>query len=264
VSLGRPGRAAVAVLAVAVAFALVGCGAGGGDPERGEPDGSRSGSAATGRPLSSDEAQLLADTLTRNLEGGGASFTAAFTVDGGDVEVTGDVDWAGHAGAAQVRIGAAPPYEVRWTADAVLQALPGTRERLTALGRPGVEWFVHPADPAGRRLDALVAVLIGLAATTPDNPVNLRQRDDVDVLGSATVDGQPVVRIRSGDLVLWIGRGDGRLRRLEAPLAFVDGPARIDLRDPRPVTVELPARATVAEAEAFPDVYAELTSVGVL
>lgn len=250
-------RARVAA-ALAAASLAAGCGGGGGaaadPPSTTDP----------GRSPTPAEAGLLAGALAEDLEAGGADFDVELRVQGAEVRVTGSVDWAGHAGTGAVTFGDAPPYDVVWTTDAVLQALPGIEERMAAEGRPGVRWVVHPAEPDQRRLDSVVAIVTGLASTTPDNPVNLEQLADVALLGAGEVDGVATTTFRSGDLVLSVGTDDGLLHRLVAPIAFADEPVTFTFTRHGPVAVPLPATTEVVDVAEVPELYDELTAVGVL
>lgn len=225
------------------AFLLAGCGDDPGDAER---------------ALDAEEAGLLAGALFENLQDEGAAFEVTFEVSGTNVLFTGSIDWVNHAGTGQVAYGDAPPYDVVWTDDAVLERLPGLAERVR-----GADWVVRRPDPSQYRLDTVISILVGLASTTPDNPVNLQQQDDVRFLKNDKVSGDDVLVMRSGGVEFWIDdRGD--VRRVDAPIRFTDDGARIDLHDRGAVDVELPARNDVVDVVEIPGDYAELTQLGVL
>ncbi len=221
--------------------------------------------AATGpRPVTAEEAGVLADVLHRNLDAGGAQFDAVATVGGAPVRLQGIVSWTDHAGSAALSVGSLPPYEVRWTADAVFRALPGLSERMAALGRPGVGWVVRPADPQGTRLDVVIGLVVGLAATTHDNPVSLQQQAEVQWLRSETAGEGAIDVYRKGRLELSIGRADSMLRRVVAQLAFTDGHLRIDLTAFGPQPFALPPQVEIVDGREIPAVYSELTQLAVI
>jgi hypothetical protein len=214
--------------------------------------------------VTATEAGILADVLHRNLESGGAHFEATAMIDGAAVSLRGVVSWTAHAGSAALQVGSIPPYEVRWTADAVFRAVPGLAERMAAAGHPGVRWVVLPADPQGRRLDVVIGLLVGLASTTPDNPVNMQQQPDVEWLRSGTVDGDEVDVFRKGRIELSIARSDAMLRRLLAQLAFTDGPLQVDVSDFGSQPFAIPPSDEIIDGRQIPDVYAELTQLSVI
>lgn len=248
-------RARFASLGVAGALLVAACG--GGTESIRAP-------VSPARALTAGEAGLLAGVLARNLDAAGAHFTASATIDGAPVRLEGVVNWARHAGAASLRVGSIPPYEVRWTADAVFRALPGLAERMASRGRPGVRWVVLPADPKSRRLDVVIGLLVGLAATTADNPVNLQRQSDVRALGERTVDGHLVDVFRKGRIELWVDRQDAMLRRAVAQLAFTESGLQIDVSDfgPRPLTV--PDQEQIVDGREIPEIYRDLTQLSVI
>ncbi|MEA2900381.1 MAG: hypothetical protein QOH36_268 [Actinomycetota bacterium] len=237
-----------------VAAVLVGCGGGSDRPAaRSEP-----------RAVTTREAGVLADVLHRNFQAGGAHFVATATIDGAPVRLDGAVSWADHAGSGFLSVGAVSPYEVRWTADAVFRALPGLPERMAAQGRPAVRWVVFPADPQNTRLDVVIALLVGLAATTSDNPVNVQQQSDVQWLGADTVDTEGVDVFRKGRIELYVARSDSMLRRVLAQLAFTDDRLRVDVTGFGPQPFAIPPAEQIVDGRDIPEIYAELTQLSVI
>jgi hypothetical protein len=244
---------AAAVSAALLAGAACGRGSDGAAAER-----------ATPRAVTSREAGVLADVLHRNFEAGGAHFDATASIGGAPIRFQGVVNWGDHAGSGFLGIGSLPPYEVRWTADAVFRAVPGLPERMAAQGRPGVRWVVLPADPQNTRLDVVIAVLVGLASTTPDNPVNVQQQADVQWLGSETVGTDQVDVFRKGRIELYVARTDSMLRRVLAPLAFTDEQLRVDVTGFGPQPFAIPPEEQVVDGRNIPEIYTELTQLSAI
>lgn len=230
----------------------------------GSTTGAKSTTSPAPRVITAQEASVLASVLHRNLEAAGARFTASAAIDGAPVRLDGTVSWADHAGTAMLRVGSVAPYEVRWTADAVFRALPGLPERLASRGRPDVRWVVLPAEPTGRRLDVVISLLLGLAATTPDNPVNLQRQPDVQALGENAIDGRAVHVFRKGRIELWIDKHDSMLRRAMAQLAFTDSALQIDVSGFGPQPFAIPPTDEIVDGREIPDVYRELTQLSVI
>ncbi|WP_166868766.1 hypothetical protein [Salinibacterium sp. ZJ70] len=188
---------------------------------------------ATARPVSSQEAELLATTRFLNFDQGGVRFSTQLPVDGSALTLTGWVDHAAHVGYAAVT-GDFPAQAMLWTGDTVgIRASEPDGEGLPVLPIPALDdlaWQSRALDAAASDLDRMLTVLLGLGADRPDNPLLLQQsgalwlRDDevggepVTVFAAPPSD-EPIaagttVSADTSPLRLWVG-ADGRLRQAE-------------------------------------------------
>lgn len=214
-------RSALAVGVVAVT--LVGCG---GD------------SASDPRPLSRDQATVMADLLYRNYESGGADFTLSTVAGpgGGTITVSGEVDWTHHRGHASVNSsapGTAPVTEVWWNEQAVFERRPALDEKLFAEGlalSPAV--IGRPVDIDHRRMDQLIAILVGLAATQPDNAELIAQAEGSAFLRDDMLRGVNIEVLRYGErTIYWVDKVTGEMVRFEGSDESGQYPVVIDIFD---------------------------------
>ena len=215
-------------IAVALVLLLAGCSA---DSAAQEP------TAPPARPVTTEEAQLLAVVRFNNFDTGTRPFSTAITEKGTELELQGWIDYAGHLGYAQVT-GSFTPQALLWNGTTV-----GVHDSAPdANGNPALpikdptstDWITHPLDGSTSRLDSLLIVLGGLGSDRPDNPLLLQQAGAL-WLRADTVDGTPVTVFASppsdkppaaGDpaittdtspLRLWVNAA-GLLRRAEIRL----------------------------------------------
>lgn len=160
----------LAAAALSAALVLGGCTATGG-PDR-DP----------GAPVTAEEARTLSRLLQRNHQRGGADFVATAPY-GGDavLTVTGEVDFRGAAGRAQVTTspGDGRPErttEVVFDADEVWL---GEVDLLAAAGLPDVRWLRRPLGPDGTAelLDVVLRVVLNLGRAPADDPRSFLERD---------------------------------------------------------------------------------------
>lgn len=172
-------RLAVAGAAIAVVLALAGCA------------GDTGGEA---RPVTSEEAQLLALARFNNFDAGSRPFTAEITDAGLDLSLRGWVDYAAQIGYAAVT-GQSDARVLLWTAGiAGFRVGEPDADGYPVLPIPSLEladWSTHEIDPAASRLDALIATLSALGADRPENPL-LVQQSGALWLGTETIDGTEV------------------------------------------------------------------------
>ena len=163
------GAARLVAAALSAGVLLGGCTAAGADRE-------------PGAPVTAEEAQTLSRLLQRNHQHGGADFVATAPF-GGDavLTVTGDVDFRGAAGRAEVMTssGDAGPdrtAEVVFTADAVWL---GDADALAAAGLPEARWLRRPLGPDGTAelLDVVLRVVLALGRASADDPRSFLERD---------------------------------------------------------------------------------------
>jgi hypothetical protein len=228
------------VLGILLVTVAPGCGA---DEETQEPQS---------RPLSDDEAARLAQTGYTNFQAGGAEFEAnsAFLVDPIEsLTLYGEVDWVDHLGRAVVR-GSGPDeglIEVYWDLQYVYERRPAMDIVVEASGGPPSPWIARPADPSGRQLDRLIALVMALASEQPDNALLIQQTDGSAFMRTDELRDSPVEVLRYGNRNLhWLSLDDGRLVRFEGNSSTGTAPTVIDLVELRIVEVpSLPPSAIV-------------------
>jgi hypothetical protein len=216
-----------ALVAFALAVCFVGCG--GDDPPATPPP-----AADEGRPVSDEQALVLARLLQQNWQHGGARFTGEVPVQGMRIPMTGRVDFRSGRGTATLREPSAAPRRYVWTRRAVYaQSQPGSRR-----------YVVQPADPDGDPVHAAIAMINLLSAETIDNTTNIKDQG-ARFLHRDTIDGTPVDVYRyaaNGRTTYWVDRDDGLLKRLEAVLSE-SGSLIVDITAHEQVRVALPPRA---------------------
>ena len=246
-------RAAVAL--TAVSLALVACSSSG-SAGKNDPNG---GPTPTVRGLTQDDAALLAQTLFKNTEQKGATFTLTTAFASGPViRMIGALGWADNRGEATITIGTTTPFSISWGATAVLEKHPGLAAALGAI-KPGATWIARPPDEQEVPLDRLLKLLSGLATNQPDNPT-LVQQQQAGFVRNDKINGHAVKVFRYGVRNLYfVGADDGLLHRLEAYLNGFTAPTVIDLSDWAPqtqpgpknvevVSVDVPAAASAYDA----------------
>ena len=217
-------RFLVAGLALVAALALSACG---GEPP--DPD-------AGARPVTTEEAQLLAVARFNNFDAGTRPVRSSVTEQGTALALQGWFDYASHVGYAAVT-GEFDPQSLLWTASAagIADAAPD------AEGNPPLPIPVsltsgesRGLDPTSSRLDALLAVIGSLGSDRPDNPLLLQQtgalwlREDtidstaVTVFAAPPSDtppdaSSPPITADTSSLRLWVDAA-GLMRRAEVRL----------------------------------------------
>ena len=230
----RRRRGALALLACAT---LLGAGCGGSDD-----DGARtvatsaattaaSGSTAAGRPVTDEQALVLARLLQQNWQHGGATFAGTTPIQGVEVELHGKVDFRTGRGDATLTDPQGQTRRYIWTRRAVYaQKAPGSRA-----------YTVQRPDRDGDPVHAAIAFINLLSAETIDNTTNIKDQD-ARFLGSETLGGAAVDLYRygaSGNTRYWVDRRDGLLRQVEATFPN-DEVLTVRLTAHRPVHVTLP------------------------
>ena len=248
-----------AALAAVTTLALVGCSS---SPAK----NAAGGPTPTVRGLTQDDAALLAQTLYKNTEQKGASFslTTAFA-NGPTIHVQGALGWASNRGEATITVGADQPFDISWGSNAVLEqhaALAGALGKLKA----GATWLARPANEQEVPLDRLLKLLSGLATNQPDNPT-LVQQQQAGFVRNDTLSGHAVKVFRYGVRNLYfVGADDGLLYRLEAYLNGFTAATVIDLSGWGPQTQRGPKSAEVVSV-TDPDAaaaYASFTATSAL
>jgi hypothetical protein len=224
---------------VAVAALLAGCG--------GSPDAVETGPS----PLTLDQASLLAEALHRNREAGGATFvlTALDPRTGTTVVLDGVVDWTQGHGVATVsglRDTDGEVTGVAWTREGVAELRPDRIEELARLGLdPLATHWLRAVDPAGRTVDRLIGVVLGLATERPDNAQLVLQKPDAGFVRRDVLRGTDIEVLRYSDrTLLWVDPATGALLRFEGNDSLGTAPVVVDLIERGPVRVELPPVTT--------------------
>ncbi|MEZ5380926.1 MAG: hypothetical protein R2754_03920 [Microthrixaceae bacterium] len=205
-----------------------------------------------GEALTSQDAQSLALALFRNYEVGGATLVADVDYSSElSVHMTGDIDWKNHRGRLEVETipsdgqPSVAEQVVFDKSEVYTAAQPDQVRQAEVSGRGGVQWVRRTPD-AARPVDQLIALLVSLAATRPENPELLEQQDLV-FDRTAAVGELAVVVYRSPVAEYWIGEDEGTLLRFVGRLRGFGGEASFTFTDQRSVTIATPDPATVIE-----------------
>ncbi|MCW2812725.1 MAG: sle [Nocardioides sp.] len=185
----------MAVVLALVLAGTTGCGDGGdGTPTTGASDDTGT------RPLTADEADVLAAVRVNNYRRELVAFTVDVPLETGLVSLTGRADMREHlaiaGGTSTPSAGGAPAYATfAWnlTTMAVTDtAAAPTQEQLALAAEvPTGRWQVHPLAGSSEALDQVALVLLNLALDRPDNAQLLRQ-NGAEYRGSTVVDGTDV------------------------------------------------------------------------
>jgi hypothetical protein len=231
----RRARAALALLLAGCCCALAVAGCGDSSDSGGASTAATTATAAaaaaeSGRPVSDEQALVLARMLQRNWQLGGARVSGTIPVHGATVELTGRVDFRAGRGELTLTDPQGQMRRYAWTRSVVLaQAAPGSRE-----------WVRQAPDPDRDAVHAAIRLLNLLSAETIDNTTNIKDQD-ARFLRRETLDGRAVDVYRygaDGATTYWVG-DDGLLRQIEAVFPD-DSVMTFALADHRPVRVRLP------------------------
>jgi hypothetical protein len=214
-------------------------------------------SAPTARPLTDEQASRLANVLFDNLDSKGATFEVnARTADGMTINLTGEVDWAGHYGHGTVSATGAEAdlVEVFWSEDEVLERRPDLNRQLLDQENRAVVFVARPAAPAGRAIDRLLGIVTALAGPQRDNPLLIKQKSGSAFLRTDELRGIKVDVMRFGDHnVYWLDQQTGLLTRFEDTGATGGQPVVVDVlsRGPQQIAGP-PAELVVRVADIAP------------
>ena len=223
--------------------------------------GALSGCAAHSepRPITEDEADRLSEVLYVAFQAGGASFNlTSLATDGSTLTMTGDIDFANHAGLASLASTGsdAKVTQVAWLDNTVLEYIPALLELAEVQGVGGFTWVARPVDAATYPVDAQLAILRALASDVRENPQLLRQ-NGVTWLRDDTLGGVAVEVFQYGDRTkFWVEKGATRLVRFEGNNANGDAPIVIDFTDPGTRTIDLPTLEQTVAVQDVAELYA--------
>lgn len=211
------------------------------------------------RPITEDEADRLADVLYTSFQDGGASFTlSSLWQDGTTVQMKGDIDFAGHAGLAEmVSTGQdAKVTGVAWYNDTVLEYIPDLVALAEQEGRGGFRWVARAADTDKYRVDTELSILRALASDVRENPQLLRQ-NGATWQRNDTLNEVDVEVFQYGDATrFWVQKGTTRLLRFEGNNSDGNNPVVIDFSDPGVRKIDLPTLDETVAIQDVADLYA--------
>lgn len=219
--------------------------------------------SSTERPLTVDEATLLASVQFDNFDDAGADFqvATAFLVSNDTLTLQGSVNWKDHVGYARaVAEGAeAGITEVYWTRTVVLERRPAADELLTGMGMGEVKFFARQPEPDKRLLDRALAILMGLASAQRDNPQLIQQKEGSAFLRLDTLRDRPSSVLRFGERnIYWLDSGTNRMLRFEGNAAAGGAPTVVDILDRGARAIEFPEERQVVTAESMSELYEAL------
>jgi hypothetical protein len=216
------------------------------------------------RPLTSDEASVLAEVLSRNYEAQGASFSLAAqaTSAGGTVTLEGDVDWINHQGGARVT-GGTPPHpvtEVWWSKNVVAERRPSLdSEVFRVLPDAGSPLLARSPDIPRRRLDQLIAIVTGLASQTPENAQLILQTEGSAFIRTDELRGKQVLIFRYGQRTLyWLDEETKGLMRFEGTDSTSRFPVIVDFFDLGPKVLRVPQGVEMVDVAKYEELLARI------
>lgn len=228
--------------------------------------GNRADPAPEPRPITAEEASVLADLLVRNFEAGGARVEGEMPYGPATFRFAGEIDWVNHVGRIELRTDLdtgedPPPRAVVWNRSVVFEEVPGLADALAAQGRPAASWVARPLDPQAAPLHVVLQLIDTTSSDKRDNPVLLRsqgirwlRRDTVTVGEDAiTVDVFENRRTR-----YWVGVEDQLLHRLDASLESTGTTGVLRFSDRRPRIVAAPEDPEIVALDEVRDLYGAL------
>lgn len=204
------------------------------------------GAQGTARPLTVEQSVLLAETLVRNSEAGGASFVAISDdrATGRTLSLEGEIDWTRLEGRATLdgyADGFGSVTEIAWSRVGVAERRPDQRELLDERGETPDTFFLRAADLQQSALDRLITLTIALAADQAEDAASLREQPAAALLRTDTLRDTEVLVMRfSARSIYWIDPETGTLLRFEGVDASGLNPVVIDLLELGPRELTMP------------------------
>jgi len=197
------------------------------------------------RPLTMEEAAILAQVLYNNYEIGGADFVATSLTEpgGSQVQLQGIIDWRNHIGHAfvQATVPDAQISEVYWQQSFAAERRPTFDQVLMGRGT-GPEPVLVRAPNMNLRLDQMLGVITGLATQQPENAQLILQNPTAEFVRNDTLSGSDVMVLRYGERSLyWVATDSQRLMRFEGNNKNGTLPIIIDFPEAGERTVDFPA-----------------------
>lgn len=251
----------VASVGAALAVLLTGCTH---DDAKRPSESTRPAAATTTRAITADEASKLADVLVRNHDLGGASVRAVVPYGTTTFDLEGDIDWADHVGRVRVSTeGTAtatrPAFDVVFDQKVTFEEVPGLAEALAEQQRAPANWVAKALDPSTSPLHVVLQLLQGLSSTQRDNPV-LLQQNGITRAEDVVIDGRPAQVFDLGRSRYFVDTATQRLVRVTAALESTKSEVRIDLTDPGPRAIDVPADGDIVDYSDVVELYASLTT----
>jgi len=217
------------------------------------------------RPLTGDEAASMAVVQLNNMQDGGAVFeaVAAVTSTGESLTMSGLVDWEKHTGRASVvaKGKEAPVTELAWAGDKVLERRIDLAAMLPSLGLASDAWILRSLDLTKRTLDRIVAILLRLASTEPDNALLIQQTEGSSWMRTDTLRGRKVDVMRYGkQTIYWLDATTGEMLRFEGNSTGLNAPIVIDFIERGRQTIDLPLPRDVVPVSEIEDFYGAVTN----
>ena len=240
-------RRTLRVLGVAAVTLVAACG--GGDD-----------SGNSERPLTGEEAGLMAMVQYSNMQIGGATVevASASTVTNESVSLRGEVDWADHTGRVLVSANGkeAGVSEIAWTGGQIFERRRDLAQILPSLGYAPDTWITRQIDPVNRPVDRVIAILVRLSSTEPDNAVLIQQEEGSAFIRTDTWRDSPVNVFRYGNQThYWLDADTGDLRRFEGNNSTFTAPVIIDIIERSEKTIPLPAVDDVVPVSRIRELY---------
>lgn len=217
------------------------------------------------RPLTFDEASELSTVQSNNYKISGAvvEVNSSFLSSGATLSMRATVDWQNHKGHAFV-VATGPEaevLEVYWNETTVFERIPAINGLLSARGEGMVEFIARPVDIERRQLDRAIAVVVGLAAKTPDNPVLIQQKEDSAFVRTDAHRGETVRVFRYGSrTVYWLSE-DGAMLRFEGNSTALNAPIVVDVFERGKQVIDLPDPTNIISIEKVREIYDALVGV---
>ena len=218
--------------------------------------------------LTTAQASTFSRVLVKNNQDGGAAFTATIPYGvAATFTLTGEIDWKNYDAKALLTTKrsdnkAQAPQQMFWSKGQLVQPIAGLSEAMAAKGRPGIEYLRRPIDAKAAPIDRVIVLINSMSNTRAENPILLRQRDDVAFVGTATLNGTSYSRFRYGSTTYWAD-ATGGLGKVEAVFKTFAGPVEIVFTKKGPRTIALPAEASIVVSTEIPDVLAALTKTSI-
>lgn len=204
------------------------------------------------RPLTAEQAQLLASAQFLNYRNKGAEFEMDFGVKGTPSHFTmkGQMNWDDLVGHGVITPDEGPQIEVWWREDVVVQSDPQLAAVLQAADQQAV-FVSHPPNPQANPIDKACAVMLHLGSKQRDNPLLVRQAEGSAYLGEATVRETATQILRYGEINrFWIDPETGLILRFAGNSKARKAPVVVDLLTHEAQTIYAPPGPIVSQQQA--------------
>lgn len=199
------------------------------------------------RPLTQQEASVLAQTSFLNFDEGGALFDVNTVTqpNGPQLQLRGMVDWKTHSGSANIKVADSQSSitSVWWQKDAIFERRPSLDAKIQAMTGISRSVLVRKPDTSRRRLDQVIGIVVGLASQQAENAQLILQTSGSAYLRSDELRGRKVDVMRYGQRsIFWIDSSTGKMWRFEGVNKLGNQPILIDIVKHDVVTISFPAK----------------------